>query len=95
MESKDKDQTEKLSVKEYNSKYYKENKAKILQHMGEKIPCVHCQKLITKQHMPRHIRTSSCKLKQIEVSSIEKLQKELKELKDIINKNEKEIKPNE
>lgn len=46
----------------YNQTYYQKNKDKILNRMKEKIPCSVCGKMITRQHMPRHKTTSSCRI---------------------------------
>jgi hypothetical protein len=46
--------------KEYNKKYYEENKSKILKQMSELLTCEHCNKSVSKQHMNRHMRSKCC-----------------------------------
>jgi uncharacterized paraquat-inducible protein A len=43
-----------------NAKYYLQNKEKILQHLGEKIECEYCKKMITKPHIEKHQQTGKC-----------------------------------
>jgi hypothetical protein len=76
-----------MDTKEYNAKYYAENKAKILQHVSEKIPCEFCTRQVTRQHMKKHQRTSVCK-KQRE-NEVIKLKQEIVKLQKAQNQEEK------
>lgn len=51
----------KLTVKEYNKKYYEANKLRIADMLGAKETCPLCgRKNLNHQHMPRHKRTKIC-----------------------------------
>ena len=51
---------DKEKQKEYNKKYYGENKEKILSKVLEKKECPHCNRKINHQNMSKHIKTKYC-----------------------------------
>jgi hypothetical protein len=46
--------------KEYNKKYYAENKQRIAEMLLTKEECPHCKKLITKGNLRCHMKSSIC-----------------------------------
>lgn len=47
-------------ISEYKKDYYKENRYNILERQKEKIPCPHCDKFSTRDHLARHQRSQYC-----------------------------------
>lgn len=45
--------------KEYNTKYYQENKKRILKSMLEKVMCPECNKMIARCNMKKHQRSKT------------------------------------
>jgi len=52
----------KINVKNYNTEYYKLNKAKILENALIKIKCEKCNKVCSKSNMNKHIKTLKHKM---------------------------------
>lgn len=75
--------------KEYNKKYYAENKERIAEMLLTKQECPHCKKFITKGNMQCHMKSKLCAKRrglinqQVSVD-ISDLQKQITELKLII-----------
>ena len=75
--------------KEYNKKYYAENKERIAEMLLTKQECPHCKKFITKGNMQCHMKSKLCAKRrglinqQVNVD-ITDLQKQITELKLII-----------
>ena len=46
---------------EYTRQYYKNNKERIHEIMGQKITCDHCGSTVRRSHMSRHHQTMKCK----------------------------------
>jgi phage terminase large subunit GpA-like protein len=77
--------------REYNKKYYTENKKRIADMLLAKIQCPHCKKMITKSNLERHTQSDICarrkeKLSQPSTVDLNDLQKQINELKSLINK---------
>jgi hypothetical protein len=77
--------------REYNKKYYTENKKRIADMLLTKIQCPHCNKMITKSNLERHTQSDICarrkeKLNQHSTADLNDLQKQIDELKSLINK---------
>jgi ribosomal protein S27E len=53
-------------VKEYNKKYYNENREKILEKQNTKIKCEFCDREVLTSNYGKHKRTDICKRKQQE-----------------------------
>jgi hypothetical protein len=68
--------------KEYNAKYYLENKERILNRINEREKCICCQTYISKGNMKQHIETK----KHIRNSSPEYREKKVQQLKEELNK---------
>ena len=72
--------------KEYNKKYYAENKERIAEMLLTKQECPHCKKFITKGNMQCHMKSKLCVKRrglinqQVNVD-ISDLQKQITELK--------------
>ena len=75
--------------KEYNKKYYAENKERIAEMLLTKQECPHCKKFITKGNMQCHMKSKLCAKRrglinqQVSVD-ISDLQKQITELKMFI-----------
>ena len=75
--------------KEYNKKYYAENKERIAEMLLAKQECPHCKKFITKGNMQCHMKSKLCAKRrglinqQVSVD-ITDLQKQITELKMFI-----------
>jgi hypothetical protein len=75
--------------KEYNKKYYAENKERIAEMLLTKQECPHCKKFITKGNMQCHMKSKLCTKRrgllnqQVNVD-ITDLQKQIEELKLMI-----------
>jgi hypothetical protein len=51
----------KTNSSEYNAKYYKENKHRILQNFSQIAVCPNCGKNSTIHHLKRHMSSNLCK----------------------------------
>ncbi len=51
--------------KEYNKKYYSENKQKIEEMIGKKEPCPYCGRSVRHQNMMKHLTTKYCETRRI------------------------------
>ena len=70
--------TEILTQKEYNAKYYKENKEEILKKLMEQKECPFCCRTVSAQRLKAHQNTQLCK------SHRNDKKDEIKELKQMI-----------
>lgn len=75
--------------KEYNKKYYSENKKRITEMLLVKMDCPHCKKSITKANLERHMKNAICarrkeKLNQQATVDIHDLQKQINQLKALL-----------
>jgi ribosomal protein S27AE len=50
----------KATQREYNRKYYQQNKKKILKQVLQKEECPHCKRMVNHQNMRRHQLSSRC-----------------------------------
>jgi hypothetical protein len=48
-------------IKQYNKKYYCENKSKIMAKLMEKEGCKICGRMVSHQNIPRHMKLERCK----------------------------------
>jgi hypothetical protein len=76
-----------MDRKEYNKKYYEDNKSKILKQMSEILECEYCNKSVSKQHMNRHQRTKYCQLSRNkkENDKVEILSQKITDLENKLN----------
>ena len=75
--------------KEYNKKYYAENKERIAEMLLTKQECPHCKKLITRGNLQCHMKSKICTKRKTQMNQqynvdIHDLQKQISELKMII-----------
>ena len=80
------------SRKNYNKKYYAENKTKICAQLFEKEKCLLCDKFISHQNMKKHMTSKLCKSRasrkqsNIDITAeLESIKKELALIKNINN----------
>jgi hypothetical protein len=73
-----------MDKKEYNKKYYAENKGKIAEKLYAKEECPCCGRTVSHQNMIKHRKTSYCKSRSFTdvKQQILDLQNEIKELKN-------------
>jgi len=77
--------------REYNKKYYTENKKRIADMLLTKTECPHCKKMITKSNLERHTQSDICarrkeKLNQHSNVDLNDLQKQINELTSLLIK---------
>ena len=75
--------------KEYNKKYYADNKATICGKLAEKEACIICGKEVNHQNITRHQMTKKCigKAKQLAAKedSVENLKKQVEDVQNKLN----------
>ena len=75
--------------KQYNEKYYAENKKNITEKLLVKIECPNCGKCISKANLERHKIGRSCKKHiSIQQSQIQELQQQVERLTQLLNEKE-------
>jgi hypothetical protein len=77
-----------MDRKEYNKKYYADKKAEICKKLFVKVECQLCSRSVTHQNLPKHMKSSYCKLRQERnkpkldiLNELEQIKQELQDLK--------------
>ena len=74
-------------VREYNKKYYHDNKERIIKMISERINCPWCGKNMAKSNIYKHQKRIKCMKKRIEQDKVRELEEKIKELEIKLNNN--------
>ena len=69
-------------TKEYNKKYYAENKERISAMLLEKVLCQHCGRTVNHQNLHKHQSTKLCLSRRVNNTSNESINELIKKLQD-------------
>jgi len=69
-------------TKEYNKKYYAENKERISAMLLEKVLCPHCGRTVNHQNLHKHQSTKLCLSRRVNNTSSESINELIKKLQD-------------
>jgi hypothetical protein len=69
-------------IKEYNKKYYAENKERISAMLLEKVLCQHCGRTVNHQNLHKHQSTKLCLSRRVNNTSNESINELIKKLQD-------------
>jgi hypothetical protein len=69
-------------IKEYNKRYYAENKERISAMLLEKVLCPHCGRTVNHQNLHKHQSTKLCLSRRVNNTSSESINDLIKKLQD-------------